>query len=204
MAKNHFDIEQQKVDLNSRLVVGFERIAEVFRVLLWNHAKELGLSPIQIQLLIFLESHAIELCTVSHLAREFNMTKPTISDAVKVLVHKELITKIVGSGDARSYSISLSREGRKILKQVKGFTSPLEKSVDHFDTTEKKALYQSMTKLIFQLHKDEIISVQRTCFACKFHEKRDAGHYCHFIREDLKDHEIRLDCSDFVLADSTR
>lgn len=202
MAKNHFNIEEQKVDLNSRLVVGFERIAEVFRVLLWNHAKELGLSPIQIQLLIFLDSHAVELCTVSHLAREFNMTKPTISDAVKALAQKELIQKIPGSGDARSYAISLSKKGIDVLKQVKGFTSPLEKSVNEFSTSEKEVLYQSMTKLIFQLHKDEIISVQRTCFACKFHERKEKGHYCHFIREDLKDHEIRLDCGDFVLADS--
>jgi len=203
MGENHFDIEQQKVDLNSRLIVGFERIAEVFRVLLWNHAKELGLSPIQIQLLIFLESHHIELCTVSHLAKEFNMTKPTISDAVKVLAQKDLITKVPGQGDARSYAMTLSMEGTKVIKQVKGFTAPLEKSVNELETGEKEALYHSMTKLIFQLHKDEIISVQRTCFACKFHEKSEAGHHCHFIGEDLKDHEIRLDCGDFVLADST-
>ncbi|MEP5613241.1 MAG: MarR family transcriptional regulator [Cyclobacteriaceae bacterium] len=202
MAENHFDVERQKVDLNSRLIVGFERIAEVFRVLLWNHAKELGLSPIQIQLLIFLESHAIELCTVSHLAKEFNMTKPTISDAVKVLVQKDLITKVAGDGDARSYAMTLSKQGDQVIKQVKGFTTPLEKSVNELGKSEKEALYQSITKLIFQLNKDEIISVQRTCFACRFHEKKKEGHYCHFIKEDLRDHEIRLDCGDFVLADS--
>ncbi len=199
MTENPFNTEAQKIDLNSRLIVGFERIAEVFRVLLWDHAKELGLSPIQIQLLIFLDSHAIELCTVSHLAKEFNMTKPTISDAVKVLSQKELVTKVAGTDDARSYALILSNRGRNVIKQVEGFTEPLYRSVKGFSSEEKETLYRLLTKMIFQLNKDEIISVQRTCFGCKFYEKKEQGHYCHFIHEDLKDHEIRLDCNDFEI-----
>lgn len=198
MAKTPFDLEHQKVNLDSRLIVGFERISEVFRVLLWNHAKELGLSPIQIQLMIFLRSHTRELCTVSHLAREFNMTKPTISDAVKVLEKKELITKEVGPGDARSYSIALSKKGISIAKQVSNFTDPLEKSIKTISQKEKSLLYNSLTKLIYHLHKDGIIEIQRTCFGCRFYEKKKTTHYCHFIKEHLKDEEIRLDCDDFI------
>ncbi len=198
MADNPFDTEVQKIDLNSRLIVGLERIAEVFRVLLWEHAKELGLSPIQIQLLIFVNSHEAELCTVSHLAREFNMTKPTISDAVKVLVAKDLIKKVSGPGDGRSYAVDLSKSGRRMIKQIQGFTTPLERSMDGFKKSEKESLYKTLTNLIFQLHKNEIISVQRTCFGCKFYEKKQKGHYCHFIDAGLKDHEIRLDCGDFI------
>ncbi len=202
MTKNPFDPDIQRKDLSSRLVVGFERIAEVFRVLLWDHAKELGLSPIQIQLLIFIDVHPTELCTVSHLAKEFNMTKPTVSDAVKVLVQKELVKKVTGTGDARSYSLALSKKGKDVINQVGGFTQPLYRSVDAFSIEEKKYLYHLLTKLIFQLNKDEIISVQRTCFGCRFHEEKKAGHYCHFIKEDLKDHEIRLDCNDFKLIEA--
>ncbi|MEQ9402154.1 MAG: MarR family winged helix-turn-helix transcriptional regulator [Cyclobacteriaceae bacterium] len=201
MAKHPFDVENQKLNLNSRIVVGFERMAEVFRVMLWNHARETGLSPIQIQLLIFLDSHEESLRTVTHLAKEFNMTKPTISDAIKTLSHKELISKTPGAEDARSYSVGLTNKGRAIVTEVEGLTLPLERAVDQFSETERKHLYKLLTKLVFQLHQSEVIAVQRTCFACKFHEEKSGGHYCHFINRDLKDHDIRLDCEDFISAE---
>ena len=85
---NLFDPKVQESDLSSKSVVGLERISEVFRVLLWQKSNETGLSPIQIQLLIFIKNHDSSLANVSQLAREFNMKKPTISDAVKVLFQK--------------------------------------------------------------------------------------------------------------------
>ena len=80
MNEQVFDVNFQNQDLASRIVAGMERIAESYRVLLWDYAKTTGLSPIQIQMLIFMRYHAEEWCNVSALAREFNMTKPTISD----------------------------------------------------------------------------------------------------------------------------
>ncbi|WP_234859068.1 MarR family transcriptional regulator [Aquimarina aquimarini] len=57
--------------------------------------------------MIFCAYHKENLCTVSYLAKEFNITKPTISDAVKVLEKKEMIFKNNTSSDHRSYYISL-------------------------------------------------------------------------------------------------
>jgi len=46
-------------------------------------------SPIQIQILLFCASHKQENLKVSFLANEFDLTKATISDSVKVLIKKE-------------------------------------------------------------------------------------------------------------------
>lgn len=52
MSKSIFDPKNQIKDVSSKIVAGLERISEAFKVLLWEKAKALGLSPIQIQILI--------------------------------------------------------------------------------------------------------------------------------------------------------
>ncbi len=84
-----FNRKSQQEDVTSKIVVGLEKISEAFRSMIWEYAKMKNLSPIQIQILIFLKNHEAALCNVSHLAKEFNLTKPTISDAIKVFTEKK-------------------------------------------------------------------------------------------------------------------
>ena len=84
MNYSSFNLNEQNQKIESRIVVALERISEAFRVLLWNESKENSLSPIQIQILIFIYFHSLAKCKVGYLADEFNMTKATISDSVKV------------------------------------------------------------------------------------------------------------------------
>ncbi|MEE9374678.1 MAG: helix-turn-helix domain-containing protein [Saprospiraceae bacterium] len=95
-----------------------ERVSEVFKVLLWEHAKVIGLSPIQIQILIFIAYHKSELCNTSHLAKEFNITKPKVSDDIRVLDKKKYSIKGYSLSDSRSYSL-LSDLGKKQLQKLK-------------------------------------------------------------------------------------
>ena len=112
-----FNPEEQENNLSGKIVAGLERISQAFKVLLWNKAKQLGLSPIQIQILIFIAYHKNEYCNVSFLAQEFNVTKPTISDAVRALNKKNLIVKDHSSADNRSYSIFLSEQGKVVVAE---------------------------------------------------------------------------------------
>lgn len=113
MKYSSFNLSEQNQKVESRIVVALERISEAFRVLLWNESKENSLSPIQIQILIFIYFHTPEFNKVSYLAEEFNMTKATISDSVKVLLAKKLVSKETDTTDTRSYSLSLTTEGKK-------------------------------------------------------------------------------------------
>lgn len=194
-----FDPKLQETNLTSKIVVGLERLSEVFRVMLWEKSKETGLSPIQIQILLFIKHHDHSLANVSHLSREFNLKKPTVSDAIKVMYEKKLIEKETGE-DARGYTISLSTQGTKLVDSLQGFDDPLRKSIESIDSEEKKSLYTGLAKLIFDLNRSGIIDVQRTCYGCQFYEKRSSGHYCQYIKEGLKDDQIRLDCNDFQSA----
>ena len=146
--KSSFDPKRQENDVSSKIVVGLERISEVFKTLLWQKAKLVGLSPIQIQLLIFIAFHKNELCNVSHLAKEFNLTKPTISDAVKVLDKKGMVSKDFSSSDSRSYTLRLTELGKKLVVETHDFALPLKKQIDQFRDSQLENLFQTMSELI--------------------------------------------------------
>nr|WP_298794377.1 helix-turn-helix domain-containing protein [uncultured Allomuricauda sp.] len=192
-----FDPEQQQADLSSKIIAGLERISQAFKVLLWEKAKLLGLSPMQIQILIFVAYHKSEFNNVSFLAQEFNVTKPTISDAIRVLVKKELVIKDYSSADNRSYSILLSGEGKKIVADTEHFANPLAEQLEFINVSEKENLFKTLSKLIYQLNQIGVLTVQRTCFACKFYQKTTNTHFCNLLEKQLKHTDIRLDCVEF-------
>ena len=197
MKESTFNPEQQEKELSSKIVAGLERVSEVFKVLLWEKAKLVGLSPIQIQLLIFIAFHKQDLCKVSHLAKEFNVTKPTISDAIKVLNQKGLIVKDFSSSDSRSYSILLSDLGRDVVSKTDDFSRPLQKEINSFSTSELESLFGTISELIYKLNRNGILSVQRTCYGCKFYDKNKLGDYCNLMQKPLLKQEIRLDCPEY-------
>ncbi|RUA14669.1 MAG: MarR family transcriptional regulator [Flavobacteriia bacterium] len=201
MNEGTFNPEQQQKDISSKIVAGLERVSEVFKILLWEKAKLVGLSPIQIQILIFIAHHKPHLCNISHLAKEFNVTKPTVSDAVRVLDKKGFVIKDFSSPDSRSYSLSLSEKGNEIVAQTYDFSNPLKKQIDGFSSKELVQLFDVLGQLIYRLNQHGILNVQRTCYGCKFYTKREGNDYCNLLERELASGEIRLDCPEYQEKD---
>ncbi len=197
-----FNLLNQNSDLNSKIVAGLERLSQVFRILLWEKAKAQGLSPIQIQLLIFIRHHSSDKATISYLAQEFNFTKPTISDAIKVLEEKKLLKKTAHDTDTRSYTIQLTAAGKKIVLGTENFADPLTKIISQAGITDKMILWQNISNLIVQLNKLEIISVQRTCYNCKHFTIKNKNQFCNLLNQKLLTQDIRIDCEEFEMAEN--
>ena len=198
MEESTFNPEQQQKDISSKIVAGLERISEVFKILLWDKAKQVGLSPIQIQILIFLAFHKRELCNVSHLAKEFNVTKPTVSDAVRILDKKGFILKDFSSADSRSYTIILSDLGIELVSKTYDFSDPLKTLVKGLSPVELQSLFRTLSQLIYKLNRVGILSVQRTCFGCTFYENNNEIHYCNLLEVELLNEDIRIDCPEYI------
>ena len=197
MKESTFNPEEQERSISHKIVAGLERISEVFKVLLWEKAKMVGLSPIQIQILIFIAYHKQSLCNVSHLAKEFNVTKPTISDAVRALDKKALIIKDYSSSDSRSYTIALSDSGKNMVSSTDDFARPLWTSLESLAESEKQSLFGTLSQLIYKLNRSGILNVQRTCYGCQFYTKTSSGDYCNLLQKELLTSDIRLDCPEY-------
>lgn len=189
-----FDLNRQNENTESKIVVALERISEAFRVLLWNESKDNSLSPIQIQLLIFIQFHAQEKCKVGYLADEFNMTKATISDSVRVLLSKELVTKETDPIDTRSYTLSLTPKGKQIAEKASFFASSIEKPIGKLSEEQKNVILDGLLQMIYDLNKAGIITIQRMCFTCSYYNADKGVHFCNLLNTKLAETEIRVDC----------
>ncbi len=192
-----FDLEIQNNQIEHRIVAGLERIAEVFRILLWEQGKKFRLSPIQIQILIFVNTHSREKCNVSYLAKEFNLTKATVSDAIQSLLRKGYIAKRKSQSDGRSYGIELTHSGKLLYRKISNYTNELVRPIFKLSQNEKECLLKNLINIIYQLNKSGVISIQRMCFTCKYYKSEGEKHFCQFLGKPLHKSELRLDCPDY-------
>lgn len=194
-----FNLNTQNSNLDYKIVAGLERLSQVFRILLWEKAKEQSLSPIQIQLLIFIQHHSQEKSTISYLAHEFNLTKPTISDAIKILEQKKLVRKITDDADSRSYTMLLTAAGKKVVAETEHFAHPLTEIISKAAQADKLVLWENIANLIQHLNKLEVISIQRTCFNCRHYTTKSKSPFCNLLEQKLKTEDIRIDCDEFEM-----
>jgi len=196
MEKSAFDIAHQNSSIESKIVASLERVSQAFRVLLWNESKEHALSPLQVQVLIFLLHHSDQKRKVSYLADEFNMTKATISDTIKTLEQKLFIRKEYEQHDTRSYIIHLTNKGKDIAEQTSLFAKEIQIPIDKLHPTDKENLLISLLDIIHHLNKAGVITIQRMCLTCHFYKanKNGQGHFCNLLNAKLTDNELRIDC----------
>lgn len=197
MKKSAFDLEVQNQHLESKIIVALERISVAFRVLLWTEGKRTSLSPIQIQILIFLLFHSDEKCKVGYLASEFNMTKATVSDSVKVLLEKGLVKKETEPSDTRSFVLHLTANGRDTARQLSTFSQVLEQPLAAMSGNQKESFLLSLLEVIDELNRLGVITLQRMCFKCRFFSEAGGAHYCQLLEKPLATAELRVDCPEW-------
>jgi len=196
-----FHPETQHQDVGAKVVAALERLVHLFRHLVWNEAKAHGLSPIQVRVLIYLLVHDPSRCRVGHLAREFQVTQPTVSDAVAALVAKGFVTKRPFPADQRVSLLQLTPAGRALAERLAGWANALKAHVDALPPERRRELMLALMELIASLQRAGLITVARMCLTCRFFQldrfpAREAPHYCLLMERPLAITDLRLDCPD--------
>jgi DNA-binding MarR family transcriptional regulator len=200
--KDAFDRNEQITSRRAKIIASIERLSTVFRTTLQERSNELGLSPLQIQIILFVAYHERESCSVSAMAQEFAVKKPTISDAVRVLLEKKLLVKKQNTADARAFTVQLSAKGKKLIGSLSGLTSFFLASMESMEEEEITCVWNGILVLMKHLQASNMIPV-RMCYSCqhfgKDHEK-GSPHYCNLMSGPLTLNDIRIDCAEHVLA----
>lgn len=201
-----FDLTQQNQSVDSKIVASLERISQAFRVLLWQESKEYSLSPIQVQILVFLLHHSAEKRKVSYLAGEFNMTKATISESIKTLDQKKLITKEYEPHDSRSYIINLTEKGKEIADKTSLFTKEIHTPISKLDQDDKTYMLFGLLGIIRHLNNTGVITIQRMCMTCEYYQPpiKDQNHFCKLLNQNLHVTDLRIDCPEHKMPVSQK
>lgn len=193
--KDAFDRETQQSDIRAKTIAGIERLSTVFRAALWEEAKAYSLSPLQVQILLFIAFHDDSQCNITSIAKEFAVTKATVSDAVKTLLEKELLKKNAIE-DARVFMLTLTRSGKECVKKLSGLSNFFNNSMAQVPDAEMAKIWEGMVLLIGYLQNNSAIPV-RMCFSCKhFGKEHSEGtpHFCNLVQKPLAINDLRIDC----------
>lgn len=188
----------RKKDIDSKIIFALERICNALRVLTWNKVKEINLSPIQLQFLLYLKRYPKAMRTVSNISAEFKLTKATVCDSLNTLERKKLILKKKDVKDRRVTIINLTKKGEKITKSLDGINKPLKRILENFSEEEKEKTFSFFVKLIDFMRREGILKVARICISCShFREittNEGKQYFCELTNKSFKDNEIQIDC----------
>lgn len=185
-------------NIDSDIAYLLEKLMQVQRILLWDVAKKENLSPIQIQILLYLSCHDDELRTVSVLAHEFDLTKATVSDAVTTLTAKNLVTKNILKDDKRSYILDLTPGGKALSKKIEKWQNTLLYHIGKIKPDTKDVVYGFLVDLIKTLFDSGIISTARMCLTCaNFSKGSGSNNCCMLTNRKFSDRQINFDCEGY-------
>ncbi len=185
-------------DVDAKLVAALERVGQALRVQMWDKAKQHGLSPTQLQVLLRLASDPPARRRIGVLAGELDVTHPTVSDAVAVLRRKELVDRDSGS---RTAALSLSARGRAVAAGLADWDQRTRQQLADLPVGDKHATLQLLLDLIAGLQRSGAITVARICVTCRFfrrdaHPNSPRPHHCALVDAPMGSGELRIDCAE--------
>jgi DNA-binding MarR family transcriptional regulator len=185
-------------DLDRRLADALERLGNGMRSLAQHTAREHGLSPLQQQAVLALARQPRQRREVAALAKEADVTTPTMVDAVAALERKGLVTRSP-TGDGRRRELSLTADGEAVAGELSDWDAPLTAALADVPVAERATTLQTVLDVIGRLQRAGVVGVMRTCTTCRFFgrdERPDqaAPHFCHLLRMPLPRIALRTDC----------
>lgn len=209
MSSSIFNPADQE-NLDRKIAVGFERIAQVLKTLVWEESKTSGLSPIQIQFLTALFHDKTDTITIGFLASQFALTPATVSDAISALEQKGLVMRERRGEDKRTVFLSLTSKGKASARKFSVWANLLEEKVSELSDASKAALLHSLMSIIKGFQDEGVVSITRMCVSCTFfrpnaHKNasklhRGKPHHCAYIDRAFGEADLRIDCPEFAAS----
>lgn len=196
-----FAPDAQHNNTRFKIIAGLDRIAQALRAQMWACGKAYGLTPIQLQCLVFIRHHDAAKRRTSHLAREFDVTPATISQAIRTLLQKGYLTRQKLDSDARVQILNLSAAGEKLCEEIDSWANALLPHLDGLSAEQAPVVLRFLMDFIASLHSAGAISVARQCTTCRFFKATpDTGtFYCKLLERDMSTTDLRIDCPEHEL-----
>lgn len=185
------------------ITTGLTKVAAALRSQAWEEGSARKLTPTQGQILVLLAERATQPMRLNDVARELCLTAATASDAVMTLVEKKLVKKERSPDDQRALVITLTAAGRREAQQTTGWTEVVRAGVRSLTPDEQTVFLRGLTKVMYSLQEQGVISVARMCVGCTYfqpyvHVDAARPHHCGFVNKPMGDGQLRLECPDFI------
>ncbi|GIP31789.1 MarR family winged helix-turn-helix transcriptional regulator [Paenibacillus sp. J2TS4] len=190
-----FDPQHRKDNRSARISMALFRMSQAIKKLTQAESDALGLSPVQIQALLFSSYTRSDVATVGNFANSIGATHVTAVKILNGLVSKGLIMKTQKYEDRRVTLLSLTSKGKEIVSKLENWGHSLEEAL-HPISDEVLANFElGLGTILTALQKSGHLVVAEPCLGCiHFHPnvgEAAAPHYCDLIQQYLS-HEASL------------
>lgn len=188
-----------------QIVVGLSRIGMATRAGRWRQSSAHDLSPIQADILVFIAARGPSRQTA--LAYELAVSQPTVSDAIAALTRKGLVSARRDPGDGRAKVMNLTTAGQKAADAMTDWSDGIVNAVAAVADEDRPAVMRALVEMVRHLQKSGAIAPQRMCVDCRYF-RRNAypgavePHHCDFVDAPFGDAQLRIDCGEFLDAQS--
>lgn len=196
-------VDESDEPLASRIATGLHKIGLAMKQQSWQLASEEGLSATQGQILAALTSSGP--LTGSELSERLGVTLPTISDSVRALVEKKLVTKGPDPRHPRASLLTPTKKGAAIGARARSWPEFMAGAVQDLTVEEQRAFFSGVMKMIRALQEQGLVPLSGMCVTCTHFQPNvregEAPHHCALVDAPLGSAQLRLDCPEQVRAD---
>lgn len=158
-----------------------------------------GLNPTQVAALTYLARANRFSRSPSHVADYLGATRGTVSQTLKALLRKELVTEVRSDADRRSIRFGLTDAGSEVASRPKAFDDALA----GLPQADIDALRQGLSALLLGLMGAKGRRFFGICRSCRHHERRQDGAYCRLLRVSLAPFEADQVCHEHQPLEAT-
>lgn len=155
-----------------------------------------SLQPVQLEVLDYLARANRFSDTAKAVTEYLGQTKGTVSQTIKVLEARGLVTKTPDPEDRRVAHLVLTDKGRQLRAGVKP-SRLLQGALQTMPQPEVKQLATGLTDLLSAMQRHNKSRAFGQCRDCSHNQQNEAGYWCGLTQQPLSSADIELICLEF-------
>ena len=171
----------------------FERLANLVRADARTICNDHGMRPVQLEAIGFLTQCNRYSDTPQAVTEYLGLTKGTVSQTLKVLEQKGLLSKRTDTNDKRVVHLKPTAKGRRLVERSMPAAS-LDVGFSELSQSEGQQIADSLNFLLRAVQKANGLKTFAPCHTCKFHQKLKDGYLCGLTQESLTEQDVTLLC----------
>ncbi len=187
-------------EIDEKIVNLLDKIYQITRYIQWEITKKTEISPLMAQIMDYLDNNSENLRTPAKIAEDIGVKRPTVTDALKVLIKKGYVSEKTYDKDKRYKILYLTDKGENFLKNESfNYKKILKNSVRFLKIKDKENLFLSLINFVADLAKKGILPIARICPTCENFEKNKfkeskKPHYCKLLKQRMNDFDLNINC----------
>jgi len=180
-------------EITEKIAAALDRVAVAMRHELSRLARKEGLSTLQAQILLHLASSHKEQ-SVRELSRDLDFSPGTVSESLKSLAEKGIISLQPSQKNRRKVIPVLTNRGWSAARRLTAFNRPVVQALKDIPPGMVETAYTVLLQVILHLLRQGKIPLVPMCLSCTFYDPDRS--FCNLLQEPLSPGDLRILCPD--------